>query len=187
MRDTGFHVPEEKLERFTALYGAPREGDSELRLIDGVDSKRYASGPATFFSGGGGLVSTAHDYVRFAQMMLNGGELDGARILGRKTVELITINHLPAGMIPFGFGDPRLEYVTRGWGFGLGYAVLMDVALHGMPGSVGTYKWAGAANTDQWIDPQEQLIGLLFTQFMPNGYYPLDRQFRVLVYQAVVD
>lgn len=187
MKDTGFHVSAEKIERFTAMYGPLEREGAELTLLEGHNSSRYTDGPATFFSGGGGLVSTAGDYIRFAQMMLGGGELDGARILGRKTVELMTANHLRPEMIPFGFGDPRLAYVTRGWGFGLGYAVLLDVPLHGMPGSVGTYKWAGAANTDHWIDPQEQLIGLLLTQFKPNGHYPIDRQFRTLVYQAITD
>ncbi len=187
MKDTGFHVPAEKIDRFTAMYGPPEQEGAELTLLDGHDSSRYTDGPASFFSGGGGLVSTARDYVRFAQMMLGGGELEGVRILGRKTVELITANHLRPEMIPFGFGDPRLAYVTRGWGFGLGYAVLLDVPLHGMPGSAGTYKWAGAANTDHWIDPKEQLIGLLLTQFKPNGHYPVDRQFRTLVYQAITN
>lgn len=187
MKDTGFHVPGDKIGRFTALYGPPRNGSGKISLIDDPRAGRYSAGPPVFFSGGGGLVSTATDYARFAGMMLNGGELDGVRILGRKTVELITANHLRPEMIPFGFDDPRLDYVTRGWGFGLGYAVLLDPPLHGLPGSVGTYKWAGAANTDCWIDPREQLIGLLMTQFMPNGYYPIDKQFRTLVYQALTD
>jgi CubicO group peptidase (beta-lactamase class C family) len=187
MKDTGFHVPSEKVERFTAMYGPPAKAGEELTLLEGIDASRYTAGPATFFSGSGGLVSTAGDYIRFAQMMLNGGELDGTKILSRKTVELISANHLRPEMIPFGFNDPRLAYVTRGWGFGLGYAVLLDVPLHGMAGSIGTFKWAGAANTDHWIDPQEELIGLLLTQFMPNGHYPVDRQFRNIVYQAIAD
>ena len=187
MKDTGFHVPREKIGRFTALYG-PSENDGEsLKLIDAPQTSRYAAGPPSYFSGGGGLVSTAADYVRFAQMMLNGGELEGKRLLSRKTIELMTANHLPEEMIPYGFSNKELEYVTRGYGFGLGYAVLIDVAQSETPGSKGTYRWAGAANTDHWIDPKEELIGILLAQFMPNGYYPIDRQFKVLVYQAIDD
>ena len=187
MKDTGFCVPEEKIDRFTALYGPAENGRAHLKLIDAPQTSRYAGRPPSYFSGGGGLVSTASDYVRFAQMMLNGGKLDGKRFLSRKTVELMTANHLPEQMIPYGFSNKELEYVTRGYGFGLGYAVLTDVARSATVGSKGTYKWAGAANTDHWIDPEEELIGILLCQFMPNGYYPIDRQFKVLVYQAIDD
>ncbi|MFC1537195.1 serine hydrolase domain-containing protein [Gemmatimonadota bacterium] len=185
MKDTGFYVPENKKGRFTTLYGPSDRGG--IKAIDTPEESPYTSGPPGLFSGGGGLVSTASDYVRFNQMMLNGGELEGTHLLGRKTVEMMTVNHLPKKMIPFGFNSKELEYVTRGFGFGLGYAVLMDAAEHGIPGSEGTYKWSGAANTDQWVDPKEELIGLFLTQFMPNGYYPVDRQFRILVYQALKD
>jgi len=187
MKDTGFYVPGEKISRFTALYGPPENSGERLKLIDAPETSHYTAGPPSYFSGGGGLVSTAPDYVRFAQMMLNGGELEGRRLLSRKTVELMTANHLPDEMIPFGFNTPELEYVTRGYGFGLGYAVLIDVAKSETLGSKGTYRWAGAANTDHWIDPEEKLIGIILTQFMPNGYYPIDRQFKVLVYQAIDD
>jgi len=187
MHDTGFYVPGEKISRFTALYGPAENGRAHLKLIDAPETSRYASGPPSYFSGGGGLVSTAQDYIRFAQMMLNGGELEGKRLLSRKTIELMTANHLPEEMIPYTFSNKELEYVTRGYGFGLGYAVLIDVAQSETPGSKGTYRWAGAANTDHWIDPKEELIGILLAQFMPNGYYPIDRQFKVLVYQAIDD
>ncbi|MEA2063864.1 MAG: serine hydrolase domain-containing protein [Gemmatimonadota bacterium] len=185
MKDTGFFVPEEKIFRFTTLYGPGEKGGIEP--IDKPSTSKYTSGPPALVSGSGGLVSTASDYVRFNQMMLGGGQLYGTRLLSRKTVELMTANHLPEHMIPFGFGAGNLEYVTRGFGFGLGYAVLADVARHGILGSEGLFKWAGAANTDQWVDPREELIGIFLTQFMPNGFYPVDRQFRVLVYQAIND
>jgi len=187
MKDTGFHVPREKIGRFTALYGPPENGGEPLKLIDAPQTSRYTAGPPSYFSGGGGLVSTAADYVRFSQMMLDGGKLDGTRLLSRKTVELMTVNHLPEEMIPFGFNTEELDYVTRGYGFGLGYAVLVDVARSETPGSKGVYRWAGAANTDHWIDQEEELIGLVLTQFRPNGYYQIDRQFKVLVYQAIDD
>ena len=110
-------------------------------------------------------------------MLLNQGELDGLRLLGRKTVELMTLNHLPAGV--FSFDDPST-------GFGLGVSVLLDVAKYQNLGSVGNYGWGGAANTNFWIDPREQLIGILMLQFMPSDTYPIVPDFRTLVYQALV-
>ena len=130
-----------------------------------------------FFSGGGGLFSTAADYVRFCQMLLNGGELEGSRLLGRKTIELMTMNHLPPELHPF-------EDVASG--FGLGFAVLTDVAQSAILGSEGTFRWGGAAATTFWIDPREELIGVLMTQLMENPY-PFQQEFQVLTYQAIVD
>jgi CubicO group peptidase (beta-lactamase class C family) len=175
MVDTDFYVPQEKIGRFAANYGPGEEGG--LQVIDAPATSSYAK-PTACPSGGGGLVSTAPDYLRFAQMLLNGGELDGVRLLGRKTVELMTTNHLPDGLHPF--EDP-------GRGFGLGVSVLIDVATSQSLGSVGTYGWGGAANTGFLIDPQEELIGLLMLQFMPSGTYPVWEDFAVLVYQSIVD
>lgn len=128
-------------------------------------------------SGGGGLVSTIGDYLRFAQMLLNRGELDGVRLLGPKTVALMTTNHLPPGIHPF--DDPAA-------GFGLGVSVLTELGQSTVLGSVGNYGWGGAANTNFWIDPQEELIGILMLQYMPSDTYPVVSDFRNLVYQALV-
>lgn len=131
-------------------------------------------------SGGGGLVSTTGDYLRFAQMLLNKGELDGVRLLGRKTVERMTTDSLPLGVSLD--NDP-----SRGVGFGLGVSVLNDLGKSKVLGSVGNYGWGGAANTNFWIDPKEELIGILMLQFMPPDTYPVIIDFRNLTYQALVD
>ena len=174
MKDTGFHVPEEQLHRFAANY-APAE-DGKIKLIDDPATSVFSK-PRTFFSGGGGLASTTADYIRFSQMLLNKGELDGARLLGRKAIELMTMNHLGKESHPF--EDPAR-------GFGLGFSVAMDVAKSRSLGSVGTFGWGGAAATTFWVDPQEEIIGLFMTQLMQSPY-PFLQEFRVLVYQAIVD
>jgi CubicO group peptidase (beta-lactamase class C family) len=179
MVDTGFYVPAEKRDRFAALYGRSEEG--ELGLTEAPETSRYAK-PPTFVSGGGGLVSTAQDYMRFAQMLLNGGKLDGVRLLGRKTVELMAMNHLPEALLPF---EVNPGYPVWGYGFGLGWKVMMDPARAGILGSRGMYGWGGAASTEFWVDPQEEVIGLVMAQLMP--YQPLVDAFQVLVYQALVD
>jgi len=178
MADTGFYVPPEEIDRLAALYEMSEEGG--LRLVEGSAAGTYDRRPA-FLSGGGGLVSTAHDYVRFAQMLLNGGELDGVRLLGRKTVELMAANHLPDSLLPFAVdpGNP-----SWGYGFGLGWKVMLDPARAGILGSRGMYGWGGAASTEFWVDPREEMIGLIMAQLMP--YQPLVEPFQVLVYQALV-
>ena len=174
MVDTGFHVPAPEHNRLTRVYG--HQGPAlTLTIGDTLGFKR----PPTRFSGGGGLVSTAHDYARFAQMLLNGGELDGARILGRKTIELMTVDHLEDGM-PTGFLQP-------GWGFGLGFTVKIAAGLDGMPGSVGNYYWYGIRGTSFWVDPEEDLIGVFMIQIRPNLDVTFRRQFKRLVYQALID
>jgi len=125
--------------------------------------------------------------MRFAQMLLNGGELDGTRLLSRKTVELMTTNYLPKELIPISIGSGKRKYVIKGYGWGLGFAVLTDVAQSEVLGSEGEYWWAGGANTYFWVDPKQEVIGLLMTQFEPYGYYPIEREFKVLTYQAIVD
>jgi len=175
MEDTDFYVPERKIGRFSATYGPGEDGG--IKIVDAPASSTYAQ-PTKHPSGGGGLVSTVADYVRFAQMLLNKGTLDGERLLSRKTLELMTANHLPDGVHPF--DDP-----TRG--FGLGFGVRTWLAPSQIVGSVGSYGWGGAASTDFWVDPQEELIGLLMLQFMPSGHYPVSDDFRVQTYQAIVD
>ena len=175
MNDTSFSVPAEQIGRFAANHGP--DAEHGLVVTDAPATSDYAR-PTHLPSGGGGLVSSTSDYLRFAQMLLNQGELDGVRLLGRKTVELMTANHLPAGVHPF---DDTCS------GFGLGVSVLLDLAQSQSLGSVGTYGWGGAANTNFWIDPREQLIGILMLQFMPSDTYPVSPDFRTLVYQALVD
>ena len=180
--DTGFYVPQEKIGRLAAVYG-PAEGGG-LQVIDAPETSEY-SRPKRFLSGGGGLVSTASDYMRFAQMLLNGGELNGVRLLSRETVELMTTNHLPDELIPIQLGP--LTSSLKGHGFGFGFAVITNVAQCGMLGSEGAFWWGGAANTFFWVDPREKLIGLIMPQFMPAGQYPIQREFQELCYRAIVD
>jgi CubicO group peptidase (beta-lactamase class C family) len=183
MTETGFYVPPEQHERVAAVYG-PAAGGGLARL-ETLDTNRFLQ-PGRFLSGGGGLVSTAADYLRFAQMLLNGGELDGTRLLSRKTVELMTRNHLPASLQPsFRFPGTQAVHYLRGHGFGLGVRVLTDMAQAGVLGSEGEFGWSGVANTCVWIDPKEEMICLFLPQFMPLWYYPVDRQFKVLAYQAI--
>ena len=139
------------------------------------EAQGYDEG-VTNFSGGGGLAGTAHDYMRFAQMLLNGGELEGARILSPKTVELMTTDHL---------GDRPTGWLSPGWGFGLGFTVRKEAGLDGMPGSVGEYYWFGVAGTSFWIDPVEELIGVFMVQINPSRDIPFRQQFKNLVYQSV--
>lgn len=184
MDDTGFHVPEDKWPRFAANYC--KSCDGSLKQIDaGAGGGRYAQ-PAVTFSGGGGLVSTLDDYLRFAQMMLNNGELDGTRLLSRKTVQLMTSNHLPGDMASM--GQPRFsESSYDGIGFGLGFSVTLDPCAAQVIGSAGEYAWGGVASTAFWIDPVEQQAVVFFAQFMPSSAYPIRRELRVLSYQAIID
>ena len=172
MNDTAFSVPEEKADRYMTLYEPTEEGGIQV-----IENAPVSSGPLSFFhSGGAGLQSTAADYLRFCQMLLNDGELDGERLLGRKTVELIRLNHI---------SDEWQPLERTGCGFGLGFAVVTDVADTHSLGSLGTYSWGGLASTTFWIDPVEELIGILMTQLI--GDSPFHAQFRVLTYQAITD
>jgi CubicO group peptidase (beta-lactamase class C family) len=177
MNDTGFSVPAAKRARFAAMYSPRKEGKG-LELAPPEMSRGYLDEGLKFFSGGGGLVSTAPDYLRFCQMMLNGGELDGVRLLGRKTVELMTADHL--GDIP---GRDGL-----GYGFGLGVAVHQDRSRSGLNGSQGEYNWGGLAGTRFWIDPAEKMIGIYMIQVLPPRVSPDPGDlFKQLAYQAIAD
>jgi CubicO group peptidase (beta-lactamase class C family) len=194
MEDTGYFVPSAKLDRLAALYGSYKVGEADMtatkwfggamaglnRLLEGPGDG-LAARPHQIFRGGHGLVSTAGDYLRFCQMLLNQGELDGERLLGRKTVELMTLNHLAPELLPFEMGGIE----SPGVGYGLGLRVVMDVAQFQLPGSVGDLSWGGAASTTFWIDPQEVLIAILMTQFQPSGFHLVGQDFRVMVYQAL--
>jgi len=172
MADTGFHVPKSALPRVAVNY---QWGDGRLvpAAVNPVESFEV---PTSYFSGGGGLVSTAADYYRFCQMLLNGGELDGRRLLGRKTVEWMTADHLGEVEFP---GQP-------GYGFGLGFAVRTDVGLAAVPGSLGEFNWGGAYGTTFWVDPVEDFIGIFMIQLRPapRGYR---EEFKGLAYQSIVD
>jgi CubicO group peptidase (beta-lactamase class C family) len=183
MVDTAFHVPPDKHHRFAANYG--RGADGKLSLIDDPRSSPYRA-PREICSGGGGLVSTAGDYMRFCQFMLNHGELNGVRLLGRKTMALMTSNHLRGDMAAMGM--PRFsESSYEGVGFGLGFSVMLDPARAQIVGTPGEYAWGGAASTAFWVDPVEDMAVVLLTQLMPSSTYPIRRELRVLTYAAIVD
>jgi len=185
MVDTGFWVPPEKQGRFAACYS--RRRDKSLRLEDDPATSSYGR-PPTFFSGGGGLVSTAADYFRFCSALLAGGAFDGTRLLGRKTLELMTQNHLPDGrdlsdMATGAFSETTYE----GVGFGLGFSVTLDPARAQVVGSPGEYAWGGAASTAFWIDPAEELVVVFMTQFMPSRVFNFRGQLKQLIYGAIID
>ena len=195
MGDTGFGVPDSQLERVSAMYGLPDligENYSAIELMEAafsgfneridVSATYPTSTPDVFQRGGLGLFSTTSDYMRFAQMLANGGTLDGERIVGRKTLELMHTNHLPVELLPY----ELLGLPIPGMGFGLGSRVMLDVAETAGPGSVGEYGWAGAAKTYYWVDPAEELVGLFMSQYMTGMQLP-ERDFRSLVYQAIDD
>jgi len=185
MVDTGFSVPPEKVDRFAANY--TRRPDKTLMLMDDPQKSTY-TGDVTFFGGGGGLVSTASDYCRFCQMLANGGELDGARILGRKTLELMTMNHLPDGKDMSSMTVSTFTQITNpGVGFGLGFSVVLDVPKSQVIGSIGEYAWGGAASTAFWIDPVEDLFFIFMTQFMPDGTFDFRGQLKSIIYSSLID
>ena len=187
MVDTGFRVRDEQLDRFAASYFR-RPKDKSLKLVDDPETSRYRT-ERPFLSGGGGLVSTAADYLRFCSMLVNGGELDGVRILGRKTVELMAANHLPGGgtmrdfATPGGFG----EVGFTGMGFGLTVATTLGPEKTGVIGSAGDITWGGYASTIFWVDPAEELAVVFMTQLIPSGTFNFRDQLKTLVYPAIVD
>jgi CubicO group peptidase (beta-lactamase class C family) len=195
MVDTAFAVPEARRDRVAALYGRPDVLAAHQTMMgcyqqwsQGVNDRLDVSAtypvdrPATFQRGGHGLFSTARDYFRFAQMLANGGHLDGARIIGRKTLALMHANVLPTTLLPIDIGGMPLP----GYGFGLGSRVALDVAQTGAPGSVGQFGWSGAAKTFYWVDPVEQVVGLFMTQSMMSFDLP-ELELCALAYQAIVD
>jgi CubicO group peptidase (beta-lactamase class C family) len=182
MHDTDFHVPESKASRFAACYRFSAE--QPMRLVDDPQSSAYLRVPA-FVSGGGGLVSTMADYLRFCRMLLNGGALDGVRLLSPKTLELMTANHLPNGKDLTQLSISLFSEATyAGVGFGLGFSVTLDPARTLLPGNAGDFSWGGMASTYFWVDPRAELIVIFMTQLMPSATYPLRRELRTLVYSA---
>ena len=195
MTDTAFGIPDEQLHRLSAMYGLPdlvgedyHAGDLVEAALSGfneridVSATYPTSTPDVFVRGGHGLFSTIDDYHRFAQMLGNGGELNGERIVGRKTLELMHTNRLTPAMLPWEImGMP-----SPGFGFGLGSRAMLDVAASQGPGSIGEFGWAGAAKTYYWVDPVEDLVAVFMAQYMTGPEQP-DRTFRSVVYQAIVD
>jgi CubicO group peptidase (beta-lactamase class C family) len=178
MEDTGFGIAEEQQDRVAKYYGFSETGG----LVEAVESPRFR--PSSIPRGGFGLVSTASDYMRFAQMLLNGGELDGVRLLGRKTVQYMTRNHLPRELLPLQIA-PGWE--LPGYGYGLGFGVVTDAVQSKVMGSEGQYFWDGIEGTWFWVDPTEELIGLIMLRMEPWTWIPVCYAFQVLTYQAIVD
>ncbi len=181
MIDTAFFVPPEKRDRLATVYGHPDPTKGLQRL----EEIKPPSETPSFCSGGGGLNSTLHDYARFTQMLVNGGELDGVRLLSPTTVAMYSQNQTPLAALPYGFVENDLYHA--GYGYSLGTRVLINVAQTGIAGSTGEFGWDGAFGTYFWIDPQEALYGLLMLQHQPNAYYPIAQQFKALSYQALID
>ena len=184
MSETGFQVQAHQRARFAACYNAVPGG---LKLQDDPATSVYHNTPS-FHSGGGGLVSTAHDYMRFCKMLANGGELDGARLIAPRTLKLMASNHLPGGQDLTHLSRSLFSEATNaGVGFGLGFAVTFDPVKAMMPSSPGEFYWGGAASTAFWIDPVEDICVVFMTQLMPSSTYPIRRELRTLVYSALMD
>ncbi|WP_293746683.1 serine hydrolase domain-containing protein [uncultured Paraglaciecola sp.] len=178
MKDTGFHVPANKVDRLTQIYTADRKTGKTI-VMQNEPLGDYMSDPE-IHNAGGGLVSTMQDYFTFAQMMLNGGEINGVRILGRKTVEYMSSNHLPNNLIPFNAD-------SQGEGYGLAMSVTVDPGMSGFMSSKGNFGWGGAASTYFRVDPVEKIILISMAQFIPMGFHRYHDDFRNLVYQALVE
>jgi CubicO group peptidase (beta-lactamase class C family) len=183
MDDTGFTVPNAKIDRLTDCYAlVPDEGSV---IFDRGAESVWRNAP-DFLSGGGGLVSTALDYHRFCTMCANGGEFEGVRLLGYKTLELMTMNHLPGRSDLASMSKSMFSETTNaGVGFGLGFAVTQDVAKAMIPGSVGEYYWGGIFSTSFFIDPVERLHAVFMTQLSPSSAYPIRRELKTLIYSAL--
>lgn len=181
MVDTHFYLPKNKTARLATSYmayeGKPLERSPDPGL--GIGQGHYVKGPRKSFSGGAGLLSTAMDYARFLQMMLNGGEFNGHRILSPKTVELIIADHVDVRDIPYSS--------RKGSGFGLGFSITKNVGERGEPGSVGTFEWGGAYGSTYWADPVEELIVVYFKQLIPSNGIDDHSKLRSLVYQAILE
>jgi CubicO group peptidase (beta-lactamase class C family) len=184
MFDTDFQVAPAHAQRLASCYQLV---DGRMQVEDDATTSDLHR-PATFESGGGGLVGTAPDYLRFCLMLRNGGSLDGVRLLSPKTLELMTRNHLPGGGDLHSLSQSMFSEVTyAGVGFGLGFAVTLDPVRCLIPGSAGDYFWGGGAGTYFWVDPKEDLIVVFMTQFIPSSAYPIRRELRTLVYSAFED
>src|SRR5215475_6279191 len=196
MSDTDFHVPKEKAHRLAACYSADPPGKVTFLATERKNTLTLQDDPATssfleppsLISGGGGLCSTTADYLTFCRALINGGEVGGVRLLGPKTLQLMTSNHLPGGLdLPSLSRSLFAEATYSGIGFGLGFAVTMEPAKTLIPGTRGEFNWGGAATTSFWVDPVEELITIFMTQVLPSSAYPLRRELRPLVYSAITE
>jgi CubicO group peptidase (beta-lactamase class C family) len=184
MVETWFSAPEPEHDRLAALYTPDPESGRATRSPMSVAATR----PPEFLSGGGGLVSSAADYLRFTRMLLGGGELDGVRLLGPRTLRMMASNHLPGHADLEAFGRPLFAETTfDGVGFGLGFSVVEDPVAGRYPSSRGEFAWGGAASTAFWVDPAERMVVLFFTQLLPSSTYPIRSQLHQLVHQALID
>ena len=184
MKDTSFVVAPDKVDRFAANYS--REPDKSLKLIDDPQTSAFTQEPG-FKSGGGGLTGTSADYMRFCEMLRRGGELDGHRVLGPRTIEIMHMNHLPGGkdLTQLAIGGFS-ETANEGVGFGLGFASTMGQVETGSLGA-GDYYWGGAASTIFWVDPKEDLCLVFMTQLMPSGTFNFRGQLKSIVYSSIID
>ncbi len=186
MHDTAFVVGPDQAERMASLEALGPDG--RLGVIDPAGAATAWAKPTSLISGGGGLASTARDYHRFTQMLLQGGALDGARVLSRRTVEYMTSNHLPTGGDLGTMGLPSWDgFSYLGVGFGLGFAVVLDPVRAQTIGSAGEYNWGGAASTLFWVDPAEEIVAMLFAQTMPSINETTRREMMALVYGSVAE
>jgi CubicO group peptidase (beta-lactamase class C family) len=187
MKETSFQVDEADIGRLAAISVVDPE-TSKAAFVD--KTAFYGVGKPDYFAGGGGLLSTAGDYLRFAEMMRRRGQLDGARLLAPRTVDLMTKNHLPGNADRASFGVPLLPdnpELDVGQGYGLGVGVTVDPVAAKTLASAGTYDWAGAANTYFTVDPAEQLVFIFLAQVVPFAVYPISTELSQLIYQAVVE
>jgi CubicO group peptidase (beta-lactamase class C family) len=183
MSDTDWYCPKDKLDRLAMLY-VPHGGDS----FPYEELAKTFERPPRIHGGGGGLVSTASDYQRFMTMLLQGGELDGVRVISNRALDLMTTNHLPGDVDLEAFAtDSFSETSYAGIGYGLGFSVVIDSVKNKSLVSEGTFGWGGAASTAFWVDPAEDLTVGFYTQLLPSGTYPIRRELQQLVYQALVD
>jgi len=184
MHETSFVVREDQAERFAACYLPTPQGG--MNLLDDPKKSAFLKSP-TFYSGGGGLVSTADDYMKFCRMLLAGGQANGHRLISPSTLRLMTANHLPGGKDLTALSRSLFsESTNAGVGFGLGFAVVFDPVRAMVPSSPGEYYWGGAASTAFWIDPVEDIAVVFMTQLLGSSTYPVRRELRTLVYSALV-
>jgi len=184
MVDTDFGIPKEKINRYATAYGADETG--ALMVMDPAGKSAFRKENVACYSGGGGLISTASDYLKFAEMLRCRGAYDGGQLLGPRTVDFMMENHLDGDLAQYGQAVfSEVSFV--GVGFGLGGWVMMDPPLSQMMGSPGDFGWGGMASTVFWVDPMEDMTVLFLTQFIPSSHYPLRKELRSLVYQAMVD
>ena len=185
MNDTDFFVPADKAHRLAACYAA--DGKGGMKLEDDPTTSPFLA-PPSFISGGGGLCSTAADYLTFCRALVNGGELGGVRLIGPKTLALMTSNHLPGGRDLTEMSKSMFSEATNaGLGFGLGFSVTMNPSQMLIPGSRGEYAWGGGASTAFWIDPAEELIAVFMTQLLPSSSYPVRRELRTMIYAGITE